>query len=169
MIAINFYPESDLKDFSEAVIFFREYWNNEGLDIIKKIEEISGLSFVETEINALVSNVKSSSHPLTLRYNNEENIKKAVLIHELVHRILFQRKQSDAILKTSLDVHKFLFLILTDIFLELYGEKFLEKAIIWDSNLSDMYQNSWQWTKKYKTKTERQVAFKEILNGNFLF
>ncbi len=173
MLKINFYPESDLKDFNEAVKIFQQIWTDEGEKIISKWEEITGLKFVETEINAVVADLKSCSHPLTLRYSNEFDIKKSALIHELGHRILYKRKSS-AGNKTTFERHKFLFLVLYDVFHELYGKDFTEKIIAWDSELGkdtgqSMYESAWQWALEYKTKEERQKTFKEILSGQYSF
>ena len=75
MLKINFYPESNLKDFTEAVKVFQQIWVEDGEKITQKWEEVTGLKFIETEINAVVADLKSCSHPLTLRYSNELDIK----------------------------------------------------------------------------------------------
>jgi len=173
MLKINFYPESNLKDFTEAVKVFQQIWVEDGEKITQKWEEVTGLKFIETEINAVVADLKSCSHPLTLRYSNELDIKKSTLVHELGHRILYKRGSSAGD-KTSFERHKFLFLALYDVFLELYGQEFTSKIIAWDSQLGkdkgqSMYEDAWQWALKYKTKEERQKVFKEILSGQYAF
>lgn len=145
----------------------------DGEKIINKWEKITGLKFIETEINAIVADLKSCSHPLTLRYNNDLDIKKSTLVHELGHRILYKRKSSTTN-KTTLERHKFLFLVLYDVFIELYGKEFTNKIIAWDSQLGkgkgqSIYEDSWNWALQYKTKNERQKIFKDILSGQYDF
>ncbi|MEK7646501.1 MAG: hypothetical protein AAB381_02300 [Patescibacteria group bacterium] len=173
MLKINFYPESDLKDFAEAVTIFEKMWQEEGERITDTWERVTGLKFIETEINAVVADLKSCSHPLTLRYSNEYDFKKSTLVHELGHRILY-RRESSAGNKTTFERHKFLFLVLYDVFCELYGQEFTYKVIAWDSSLGkdkgrSMYEDAWQWALQYKTKEERQKIYKEILSGEYVF
>lgn len=166
---IHFYPESDLEDYTQAVAFFNSFWNKEGNAIISKWQEITKLNFYEKEINAVVGNFKSQSHPFSLRFDTDADIKKATLVHELGHRILHKRVKGMR-QKTSLERHMFLDLVLFDVLTELYGEEFTTKVIAWDSHLrkesgSSLYEEAWNWTLQFKDKESRQKVFFEILEG----
>lgn len=160
---INFLPESDFQDFNDAVKKYRDIWNEDGNKIISAWERNTGLNFNEKEINAVVFDGISHSHPLSLRFNVEENTKKSILIHELGHRILYKRVKGMG-KATKLDRHKFLFLILYDVFTELYGESFTKEAIVWDSNLNSDNKVAWDWILKFDTLTRKKI-FNEILKG----
>jgi len=164
---LNFYPESDIQDYTGAVDFFQNIWKKEGNKIISKWEEITNLKFYENEINVVVGNFRSQSHPLSLRFDNEDEIKKATLVHELGHRILYKRVKGMG-MKSSLVRHKFLNLVLYDVFIELYGKDFTEKVIEWDATLGiengqSLYKEAWDWALQYKTKEERQKVFQKVL------
>ena len=169
MLKINFYPESNLNDYNEAVKFFQEFWEQDGEKITNKWEEISGFKFWETEINAVVGNFISHSHPLSLNADKPEELKKVILIHELGHRLLIKRIKGKR-LKSGEENHRFLFLLLKDVLIELYGEDAFQTAFDFDIKLSiefgkELYENAWNWALKFKTKEERQEVFKNIING----
>ncbi len=168
MIKINFYPESDRVDYTEGVKEYEQIWKDEGERIINKWEEVTGLKFKETEINAIIGPFRSCSHPLTLRFNLPFKQKHAVLVHEIGHRILF----GNTIHKHTLHTHKILFLVLWDVFIELYGQELLDVSISFDkdremalSSDSRPYTEAWDWSMQYKTKEERQEMFRKILSG----
>lgn len=159
---ITFHPESDYLDLSSSIKEFEEIWKAEGEKIVKVWEQNTGLKFKETVINAIVFDGISHSHPLSLRYNYDLNRKKSVLVHELGHRILYKRVRGMG-KASSEDHHKFLFLVLYEVFVELYGEAFAEDAVLWDSNLPrDEYKIAWEWALKFP-KDERKKMFNEII------
>lgn len=169
MLKINFFPESDLEDYTEAVKFFEEFWQQDGEKIANKWEEITGFKFWETEINAVVGRYVSHSHPLSLNYDKPDELKKVILVHELGHRILIKRIKGKR-LKDSLENHKFLYLVLYDVLKELYGQDALDTAIEFDMKLSrefgkTQYEEALNWSFQYKTKEDRQKVFKQIIEG----
>lgn len=161
---IKFYPESDLVDLGSAVQEYQNIWDEDGQRIVQVWEKITNLKFKETFINASVSDQISGSHPLNLRYNVASNNKKSILVHELGHRILYRRvdgmKKVDSIAR-----HKFLYFVLHDVFLELYGEDFLKEAIEFEGTLSEKYKVAWDFVLKY-SKEERFELFKKVLEGD---
>jgi hypothetical protein len=166
---LNFYPESDIDDYSGAVNFFEKFWKEDGDKIIQKWEEVTGLKFYESEISVAIGNFRSQSHPLSLRFDNEDDIKKATLVHELGHRILYKRVKGFG-KKSSLISHKFLDLVLYDVLLELFEEDFTNKVINWDRTLGmengqSLYSEAWDFALQYKNKEERQKTFNDILEG----
>jgi hypothetical protein len=169
MLKINFYPESDLNDYEEAVKFFEEFWRQDGEKITNKWEEISGFKFWETEINAVVGNFVSHSHPLSLNASKPDELKKVILVHELGHRLLIKRIKGKR-LKAGEETHKFLYLLLKDVLVELYGDEAFQTAFDFDMKLSREfgkveYENAWKWVLQYETKEERQKVFKQIIEG----
>jgi hypothetical protein len=164
MLRINFYPDSDLQDFSRDISEYQNIWETDGELIVKVWEKLTKFIFKETFINAILIDRISHSHPLSLRYNYPINQKKSVLVHELGHRILHGR----VILKIKRDTvlnHKHLYLKLYDVFLELYGEEFTKEAIAFDNQLSLDYKKAWDWVLQF-TKEERQIRFEKVVNGD---
>jgi hypothetical protein len=159
MFKITFYPDSDVKDFSRGVEEYEKLWKLDGEKIILAWEKMTGLRFRELFINAVFSDGISHSHPLSLRYRDNHNRNKSILIHELGHRILSGHgtKQGD-----SLYNRKFLFLVLYDLYVELYGEQFAKETVAWDSNLpGPEYKEAWDWALSL-TKEERSQKFIEM-------
>lgn len=89
MLTINFYSDSDSKDFESATKEYEQIWKEDGARIVSVWEKSTNLKFVETYVNAIVFHHISRSHPLSLRYDIPFERKKSVLVHELGHRILF--------------------------------------------------------------------------------
>lgn len=88
MLQINFYPESDKKEFIKAAKEYQKIWDKEGKKIIKTIEKISGFKFKTKFINAVTFEGVSYSLPLRLTSSYPLKFKRATLIHELCHRLL---------------------------------------------------------------------------------
>ena len=164
MLKINFLPESDLFDFTEAVKEYEKIWNDDGVKIISVWKNVTGLQFKENFINAIVFKGVSFSHLLNLKYNADNATKKAHLVHELGHRILsgvIERKWKD-----SLESHKVLDLLLYDVFEDLYGKDFADTQVKYDKSKDfqpEVYITAWDWALQFKTREERQKKFKEIL------
>jgi hypothetical protein len=54
MLKINFLPDSDLDDVTEAVTDYEHIWSLDGGKIIQVWESMSGYKFKETFINAVI-------------------------------------------------------------------------------------------------------------------
>jgi hypothetical protein len=163
MLRIKFYPEYDNEDFKNSAKEYQLIWDDEGLKITETIERISGLTFIETEINALIFEGVSRSHPLQLRASNSLDEKRATIVHELCHRICFGNKvrivNNDE--PRLLTAHKTIFLILYDVLVDLYGEESALKNVEHESKLSDEYKQAWEWALK-KTPEKRLQLFGEL-------
>ncbi|KPV63354.1 MAG: acetyltransferase [Candidatus Bathyarchaeota archaeon BA1] len=166
MLAIKFYPESDKPEFIQAAQEYQDIWNKEGKRIVDVIEKTSGLKFVEKSINALVFEGRSCSYPLLLRESYPKEVKKAMLIHELCHRLLsgnnvkIEAKDST---KKSLEVHKAINLILYDIWAELYGRSFADRMVEKESKLAIVYRKAWKWALSFN-KEDGAKKFLELKN-----
>jgi len=161
MLKINFYPDSDKKGLIEAVEGYKKIWLDEAEKIVESIKKVSGLSFVEKEINAVVFEGRSGSSPLCLRASYSYATKKASLVHELCHRLLdgnglgLPRGQN-----SSLE-HKHLDLVLYDIWIDLYGQLFANEQIAIESNKVQLYKEAWDYALAF-TKEERKIEFKKL-------
>jgi len=161
MISISFHPESDILDFSKACKEYENIWESDGRRIIEVWEKLTGLTFKEGKINAIVFKGISHSVPLSLRYDLDFDRKKAILVHELGHRILSNRVTQ--IENSSLENHKTLFLILFDVLMELYGKDFTNSTIEWDKKLPrEEYRLAWEWALSFND-SDRKGEFKKRL------
>jgi hypothetical protein len=166
MLSITFYPESDLRDYSEGVKEYENIWREDGEKIVKAWKRVTGLTFDETHINALIFEGISHSHPLSLRFDREFERKKSILVHELGHRLLYKKVKGGRE-ATSLELHKLLFLVLYEVFTDLYGKDFADSAVEWDSNLPrPQYKEAWEWALNFSVE-ERKRKFQEILEGGY--
>jgi len=167
-LRIYFYPDSDIKNLWPAVKKYQEIWRRKGKRIIEIVEEISGLRFKETFINAIVFQAKfpSQSYPLCLKADYPDERKVSFLIHELTHRILAgngirpRQKKFKSEESKKLAVHKVLYLILYDIWVELYGEKFAKESVESEISISgtEVYKKAWKWALSL-SKKERKEKF----------
>ena len=163
-LTINFCPESDKQDFSQAISEYVQIWQEDGEKIVNALEKHTGLQFQESYIDAFVIDGASWSHPMKLRYSLTFDQKKYVLIHELGHRILYKRVAGMGEV-SSLARHKFLFLVLGAVIKELYGDTFLTDAVARDCGLQEKFKLAWDWAFGFSDE-EKQRIFKEVLNGN---
>lgn len=164
MLKINFHPESDKAEFIKAAKEYQNIWNSEGEKIIEVMERISDLSFVEKFINAIVYEWISFSLPLRLRASYPLDVKKAVLIHELGHRLLF----FNGITKKGKnfqapEIHNPLYLILYDVWASLYGEDFAKKNVEVESERHEDYKKAWKWALSFNKKTRAKKFSKLVL------
>ncbi len=160
MLIINFYPDSDKKELTEAVEEYKKIWLDEADKIVESIKKVSGLSFVEKEINAIVFEGRPHSPPLSLKASYPHATKKASLIHELCHRLLDGNGLSLPRGQNSSLEHKNLDLILYDIWADLYGQQFADKQVALESKRVQLYKDAWDYALSF-TKDERKSEFKK--------
>ncbi len=173
MLKINFLPDSDRKDLvqliDKGISEYKEIWENDSKKIIDATENVSGLSFVESEINAIIyvsRSLSSRSFPLSLRADLPLDIKKGLIVHELCHRLLsgnHVRVKTKERKDLSLEIHKVLNLILYDIWVEVYNEKLADKMVEWESSSrKGLYKEAWDWALAIDKK-ERKKKFRQII------
>lgn len=161
---LNFYPEYDNETFIKSAKAYEQLWSAEGEKIVAAIEKITGLKFVENEINCIVFEGPSYSNPLRLRASYDEFNKKAALVHELCHRIIVGNK---AILPNPdepkvVSAHRVVDLILYETLEELYGKEFANKNVQIESGRSPEYAQAWQWALDM-TPEDRRQKFKKLI------
>lgn len=171
---INFYPEQDNIQFEKSVKEYKAIWEEQGIKITEAIERVSGLKFREKIINAIIYNGISYSSPLRLQSNILIGHKKGTLIHELCHRLVVGNNIVIETGKTdkswTINIHKHIYLILYDIWVELYGEKFGKKEIdyeidLWPEKEMSPYKIAWDWALSIDIE-RRQKLWKKILKNN---
>ena len=163
-VKINFTPESD--KFAAATAEYRALWKAEGDRIIKTVEKVSGLKFKETEFQSIIFEDVSRSgrpggSPMKLRASYTADTKKATLVHEIGHRHISQLDQRP----DGLDEHRVLFLIVYDIWVDLFGKKFADEQVEVEKARRGPYPAAWSYALSM-TRKERERKFKEIVSQN---
>ncbi|MEI8338874.1 MAG: hypothetical protein WCF91_03015 [bacterium] len=164
MIKIKFTPAKESPEIVEATKQYTEIWNTYKSDVVRLIEEHTGLYKWEDSIDITVHEGISQSHPFFLRASYSEDTKLATLVHELIHRILDYNKIhiSAEPQSISLEIHKLLDLILYDIWTDLRGEEFAKRQVEVESRRTPMYEEAWDYALSM-SRTERQVKFKKLI------
>ena len=159
MIKITFREDSDLVDVVLATQEYQKIWDEEGEKIVSVWEQKTGLQFRETFINAIIFEGVSHSVPLSLRASYSFDIKKATLVHEMGHRVLYKKVKLPEF--SSIEIHKCLNLCLYDVLIELYGKEFAD-IIVLDESKRPMYKEAWDWARAFNEE-ERRKKFSELL------
>jgi len=159
-------------DYSEAVEGYERIWKEDGGKMVGILEKISGLKFKETLINVVVFKARMPSHayPMALRADLSEERMRAVLIHELGHRLLngngikLVGKGGKPAADMELEQHKNLSLILYDVWVEVYGKDFADRNVDLDFTLkrTTALRKAWKWALKF-SKEERKRKFQELV------
>jgi len=164
MITIHFIPIFEDLDFLSAAEEYKNIWAADGQMIISTLESVTGLSFQESRIAALVYEGMSFSGRtaediMRLRASYNIDVKKGTLIHELSHRLLFNFKAID-----SLQDHKLLNLFLYDVWSKIYGVDFADRMVIVESERSEMYKNAWNYALSMTQDRRKEEFQNHILN-----
>lgn len=136
---LEFVPQSE--NFAAAVGEYERVWAADGSRVLRAMQEVSGLTFSDTVITAIVfEGVSSSGYrdtPMRLRASYPLDTKKATLIHELGHRLqegLFRRDEEE---------HGPLFLWLYDVWVRLYGKDFADAQVAIEKRRRGPYPKAW--------------------------
>jgi hypothetical protein len=139
VVRLEFVPESET--FASAVGEYERIWAADAARIVRTMEEVSGLTFTDTAVTAIVFEGVSSSGfrdtPMRLRASYSLDTKKATLIHELGHRLqspLFRRDDEE---------HGPLFLWLYDAWVRLYGKEFADAQVEIEKRRRGPYPRAW--------------------------
>jgi hypothetical protein len=136
---LEFVPESET--FAAAVGEYERIWAADAARIVHTMQEISGLTFTDTAVTAIVFEGVSSSGfrdtPMRLRASYPLDTKRATLVHELGHRLqspLFRRQDEE---------HGPLFLWLYDVWVRLYGQEFADAQVAVERRRRGPYPRAW--------------------------
>jgi hypothetical protein len=161
-VAIHFEPQSPTEAFVKAAAEYDALWKAEGPRMVEAMERVTGLPFEEREIRAIIyegaSFSGSGARPMQLRASYPAEVKKATLIHELLHRMLGGVKATGEI-----DEHRKIFLVLYDIWVTLYGKEFADRNVEVESRRKGLYdyESAWKWALTMSAE-ERAAKFKML-------
>jgi hypothetical protein len=152
---LTFVPEAD--SFRVAATEYTTIWATEGARIVHAMEAVSGLSFEDSAVVAIVYEGISQSgyreRPMRLRASYPSETKRATLIHELGHRLqapLFQSREEE---------HPELFLWLYDVWAELYGREFADAQVLVERRRRGVYPAAWDQALQL-TEAERAARWR---------
>lgn len=153
--------------FTAASEAYRRLWADEGSKIVEAMERGTGLTFLETNVKAVI--FEGASHaglgggPMYLRASYPDQTKKSALVHEHGHRLIAQLGNRPA----DLDEHRVLFLFLYDVWESLWGKDFADAQVTFESGLTGLYDyaSAWKWALSIR-KDERASRFAAIVNSN---
>ena len=160
IVRLEFVPESET--FAAAVGEYERIWAADAARIVRTMEEVSGLTFTDTAVTAIVfEGVSSSGYrdtPMRLRASYPFDTKKATLIHELGHRLqspLFRQEDEE---------HGPLFLWLYDTWVRLYGKEFADAQVIVEKRRRGPYTRAWDEALSLSAK-QRAARWKAIVEN----
>jgi hypothetical protein len=155
---LEFVPASET--FAAAVGEYERIWAADAARIVRTMQEVSGLTFTDSAITAIVFEGVSSSGfgdtPMRLRASYPLDTKKATLVHELGHRLqspLFRRQDEE---------HGPLFLWLYDAWVRLYGQEFADAQVAIEKRRRGPYPRAWDEAMALSPK-ERAARWKAIV------
>jgi hypothetical protein len=164
-VSMTFTPQD--RTFVAAAEEYRRLWADEGSRIVEAMERGTGLTFLETHVTAVIFEGVSSSGlgdiPMHLRASSRPDVKKSTLVHEHGHRLIAQLKNRPP----DLDEHRVLFLFLYDVWENLWGKRFADEHVKFESGLKGLYdyETAWRWALSL-SKDERASRFAEIARAN---
>jgi hypothetical protein len=156
---------NDKEEIMRATEEYKKIWEEDKAKIINSFQKNSRLVFKQKEIRVFIDEARSMSglnvsQPLRLRASYSLDKKKATLIHELGHRLLF-----DLIPPNDNKSHHLLFLFLYDVWTDLYGEIFAKQQVEIEKNQkSTDYETPWVWVLSM-TREERNSLMVKYTHG----
>lgn len=131
-------------EFSAATQQYREIWEQDGPRILGTLDRFIGASLPDRHIEVIVFEGMSSSgrrgNPMRLRASYPEDVKRATLVHELLHRYLGEIKGIPACYP---EVHDLMSAILLEVWTELWGREFAFEQAAVESGRAERYRASW--------------------------
>jgi hypothetical protein len=162
---MTFTPQD--QTFTEAAEAYRRIWATEGTTMVDALERGTGLTFLETHVNAVIFEGVSRSgvgdSPMYLRASYSPDVKKATLVHEHGHRLIAQLRTRPS----DLDEHRVLNLFLYDVLESLWGRDLADRQVEFESGLRGLYdyETAWKWALSL-SKAERASRFADIVRAN---
>ena len=146
---------------------YQAIWDEYGERIVAALETRSCLPFTESEVSAVVADAISHSggprHPMRLRATYNPDVKKSTLVHELGHRHLWQLTER----LDDVDGHMTLYLILDQVWADVWGEEFANDRVGgesgWHANYD--YEAAWTWARSL-SREERARLWNRLLVMN---
>lgn len=130
--------------FREATREYRAIWAKEGSRITQALERHSGTTIPDPVVRVVVFEGMSHSgrrgEPLRIRASYPESVKRATLVHELLHRYLDEVAGLGACYP---EIHDVMSVMLLEIWSELWGREFAMEQAQVESARSERYERSW--------------------------
>ncbi|MCL4388005.1 hypothetical protein M1567_02535 [Candidatus Marsarchaeota archaeon] len=147
--------DGELRKYPEI---YSGYWSKYAVTIPKRIAEISGLEWKEASVTCyLVGKHRSFSDPLSIRTYQKEDPFVATLVHELIHRLLYQNREQLAVFWSSLKQrhpdakplalrHIPVFAIQKALYIDIFGENSPEFKMIKppETSIESDYPLAWE-------------------------
>lgn len=146
---------------------YRAIWAEFGPRIVAAFETVTCLPFSELRVPAIVAEDVSHSggpeHPMQLRASYIRAVKQATLVHELGHRHLWQLAER----LDGIDGHMTLYLVLEEVWAQVWGNEFAAQRIEGESSwhASYDYGKAWQWARALP-HAERALLWNQLLLRN---
>jgi hypothetical protein len=146
---------------------YHKIWDEFGERIIDAFETVTCLPFTERHVAAVVADDVSHSggpqHPMQLRGTYTRAMKQATLVHELGHRHLWQLNER----LDGVDGHMTLYLVLDEVWAQVWGERFAMQRIAAESDweASYDYERAWRWSRSLP-RAERVRLWNQLLVRN---
>lgn len=162
--------KSESEQFDTASEEYEKIWESDGVKITEVSERVSSLKFPEINLGVTVFEGVSTlswddegNFSMKIRASYPADIKKATIVHELGHLLLAQIRKRPV----ELDEHRILFLFLYDVWTELYGINFADRAAEVEKKRRGRYDydSAWTWALSLN-KEERGQKLKEIIWQN---
>ncbi|HTE57331.1 MAG TPA: hypothetical protein VK694_01190 [Verrucomicrobiae bacterium] len=154
MLKLEFTPEDEnVFELTLALYGYQKCWQAHGSHVQAKLEELTGLSFQQPEITAVVvagsvNNSGMTGKPMRVGSDyRTDNEKLAVLSHELSHRLLggngvgVDSDRKDA----KYAEHCRIYLFLYDAWCDLKDESFANSAMERELADAEYYEKAWKW------------------------
>ena len=159
---ILFEPESE--QFVEVAKEYSELWEREGRRIVATMNELTGLPEPKDFTVIVFEGISFSgdeTRPMRLRASYSSTVKLGTLIHELGHRYIIPIELQDE----DFDVHRLLYLVLYDLWVDLYGTDFADTMVRVESERKGRngysYKSAWDDTLAM-SRAERVANFNTI-------
>ncbi len=165
MTMLRFIPIFEEEEFIVACSEYEDIWKSESDSILEAIKDFTGLGLEESRIAVVVYEGVSFSGRgpndiMKLRASYDKDVKKATLIHELSHRLLFRFKT-----ESSEEEHKLLYLFLFDVWDHLYGIDYANRMVDIESGRTNIYKAAWDYALSMNQE-KRQELLRDKLNLN---
>lgn len=160
---ISFRPAANDPGLVAAAAEYERLWRSDGERIVETLGRLTGLRFPEQQLEAIVLEGVSRSHPLRLRASYDSETKRGTLVHELAHRLIDRARVPGH--RSSVQEHELIDLFLFDAWSDLYGEGFARRQVEVESQRRPIYEEAWKLTLTFD-RQGRAARLRSLLHGS---
>lgn len=151
VMSMSEYSEGQKERVKEYMFKLEDYWRKDERKILNSIEKTAKLKFKKDAVCYIVENMSdyAISHPFTMKIEKNLERAKIVLMHELIHILFVQNKQSGKLLDYLAErypeqnmyfkVHLPLFLVQRRVIEKIYGMAYFNKVLRTELKLEEGY------------------------------